>query len=95
MNLIFLTILFAFGVLLWRKSGISFISKSSLIAIGTLAIIWWFLWGQLAIADHWWFYNENNVALFYIGFIPAADLLYFFAGVGWHLFFGKKLGIFD
>jgi lycopene cyclase domain-containing protein len=93
MNLIYLSLLFIIGLWLWKKSGVKVFTKTSLVALIALFAIWWFAWGQVAVADGWWIYNGKNILGFRIGFVPVVDLLYFFAGIGWHLYFAKKLKI--
>ena len=95
LNVAILFTLFLFGVFLWKKSGVGFFNKSTLLALVMMLIIWWLFWGQLAIADNWWFYNEENFLGFRVGYIPIVDALYFFAGIGWFLYFGKMLKILE
>jgi len=55
-----------------------------LIGLAILVSIWWGVWGQIAVADGWWVYGPENIAGVFIGAIPAVDVLYFLAGLGWY-----------
>lgn len=94
MNLPFLIILFAIGAWMWKRSGVGVFNRPAWTAIMIILFFWWFIWGQLAVSDQWWIYTRNNVLGFPIGSIPIVDALYFLAGIGWHIYFGKKLKIF-
>lgn len=94
MNIASYLILLTIGVGMWIRSGMLPTRKYFFIGLGILAIIWWLLWGQFAIMDGWWVYNTTNINGGFLGAIPLSDFLYFFAGLGWSLYLGHKLGLF-
>lgn len=94
MNILPLIILCTIGGILWWRSGVVPTRKYFLVGIVIMFLLWWGIWGQVAVFDQWWVYNSRNTAGFYIGVIPAADILYFIAGLGWYLYFSRKLDLF-
>jgi hypothetical protein len=94
MNLIAYAVLLTIGGTLWWRSGVRLRDKYCLLALSVLLIVWWLIWGQWAVADGWWIYGASNVSLGYVGAIPAADMLYFVAGLGWYVYFCRRLELF-
>jgi hypothetical protein len=93
MNIIAYLFLMFIGGALWFYSGVGVTKKYFWIGLVVLAILWWGLWGQVAIYDGWWIYSSSSLSLGHIGTIPVADGLYFFAGLGWYLYLCRKLRI--
>lgn len=93
MNIVAYLSLLLIGVILWYRSGVSPTQKYFWIALAVLLVIWWGIWGQVAVYDGWWTYSAENITFGYVGHVPAADLLYFFAGLGWYLYLSRKLDL--
>lgn len=94
MNLVGYLIIFSIGVMLWWRSGVRLSRKYFWLGLGIMLVLWWGVWGQLAVADGWWTYSHRSIPLGYIGVVPAADLFYFFAGLGWYFYLCHKLDLF-
>ncbi|RJQ36716.1 hypothetical protein C4552_02370 [Candidatus Parcubacteria bacterium] len=77
MNLAAYGILLLIGLLMWWRSGVRPFERFMLLGFAVLAVMWWGVWGQVAVADGWWIYHERNIMLGRIGVIPVADALYF------------------
>jgi len=93
MNIASLGIVFLIGLWMWRHSGVRPTQKFFLIGLAILVFIWWGVWGQIAVTDGWWLYGPPNIIGIFIGAIPAADMLYFLAGLGWYFYLLHKLGL--
>ncbi len=93
MNLASLGIVFFIGLWMWRRSGVRPTQRFFLIGFATSVLIWWGVWGQIAIVDGWWVYGPHNFTGVFIGAIPVADGLYFLAGLGWYFYLCHKLDL--
>lgn len=93
MNLVSYSVLLVIGTIMWWRSGVLPTQKYFLIGFGITLVVWWFVWGQIAVYDQWWIYNDNNVGGL-IGMVPAADMIYFLAGLGWFFYLCHKLELF-
>jgi lycopene cyclase domain-containing protein len=91
MNIVSLVVVFIIGLLMWVRSGVRPTQRFFLIGLAVSLIIWWGIWGQIAIADGWWVYDPKNISGGFIGVIPATDALYFLAGLGWYFYLCHKL----
>ena len=63
------------------------------VGFGIVYILWYVMWGHVAIADGWWVYTGENTAFGLGGFRPIFDSIYLFAGLGWYFYFLRWLGI--
>lgn len=79
---------------MWKFSGVRFNQKYFWVGLTIMLILWWGIWGQVAIFDGWWTYTEQSISLGHVGVVPVADFLYFFAGLGWYFYLCHKLDLF-
>ncbi len=93
MNILGYLALALIGSVLWAKSGVSPRKKYFWVGLSIMLALWWVIWGQFAVFDGWWTYSSQSISLGHIGTVPAADLLYFFAGLGWYFYLCRKLNI--
>lgn len=94
MNLIPLVAVFLLGSYFWWRSGVLPNKRYFWVGLLIMLTVWWGIWGQLALYDHWWSYGPANVTGGFLGLVPVVDLLYFFGGMGWYLYLGHKLDLF-
>lgn len=94
MNLAGYIVLMVIGGTLWLRSGVSIKTRQFWVGFGTLFVIWWVIWGQIAVSDGWWLYSSGSLSLGHLGAVPAADLFYFLGGLGWFLYLCRKLDFF-
>lgn len=94
MNVILYSALAVVGTVAWWRSGVPIFRLWFWMGFGIVFLLWWVLWGHVAVADGWWIYTGEGSAYGHNSLVTIFDGIYFLGCGGWYFYFLRKLEVF-